>query len=475
MIFFTKTIVFRVFVILSLLFVSFEELNAQVNQCATCWVPIYRHRLVTNVPISTNVNGFGELLPKDYNPSSTKKHPLIINLHGRGGAGPGNDPYWICLAVCEGLPLKIENNLVNDFETVNGQTYSFIVLTPQYSEPNGNWTDIVGMINYALANYPKVDKSKIYLVGNSKGSSMIMDYLSSSPANAKRIAAVAPLATCNSANTNGINNIVSNRVHYWGLTSVQDDVCNPGNTIGWANGIINNSPPGNPYGKLTVTPVYNPAFNHDIIKVWESSWTENGVTILQWLLQFSSAASGSLPANLGSYEISLKNNQVLARWTTTLESNTDYFIIERAGPDQVFKEIGRVSASGNSSVPVNYSFSDNQLLKGTSFYRVYLLNKDGVKEFYEIKKITGKQFGATISINPVPANKSIQLSFELEEAQRMNFIIRDINGKSIKSWAGNFSSGYATIPITIEGLATGIYYLAVQGSNFSETKKFIKQ
>lgn len=472
----TKNLFLKFICVTSFVVGSLQELNAQVNQCPSCWVPIYRHRLVANVNISTNVNGYAELLPKDYNPNSTKKHPIIINMHGRGGAGPGDDPYWLCLAICEGLPLKIEDTLVNDFETVNGQTYSFIVLTPQYSEPNGNWTDLLGMINYAVANYPKADKSRIYLTGNSKGSSIILDYMSSSSANAKRIAAITPLATCNSSNSNGVNNIVSNGVRYWGLTSVQDNVCTPNNTIGWANAIIAASPQGNPFGRLTVTPVYNPSFNHDIIKVWESSWTENGKTILEWMLQFTSSAAGSLPATLGNYEVILKDKQVITRWTTTLESNTDYFIIERAGPDQRFKEIGRVKASGNSSNPINYSFTDNtEVVKGTSLYRLVLVNLDGVKEYYDIKKIVGKQFGATISISPVPASKSLQLAFELEKAQRLNFIIRDINGKTIQSWAGNFSSGYLNMPISIEGFTSGIYYFVIQGENFSETKKFIKQ
>ena len=103
------------------------------------------------------------------------------------------------------------------------------------------------------------------------------------------------------------------------------------------------------------------------------------------------------------------------------------------------------------------------------------MNRDGVREYYEIKKIANKFFGAVISVSPVPANKILQLSFELEESQKLNFIIRDINGRNLKSWSGNFSSGYASMPINIEGLTAGVYYLSLQGNSFTEVKKFIKQ
>ncbi|MBC7849235.1 MAG: hypothetical protein H7Y31_05845, partial [Chitinophagaceae bacterium] len=444
-----KTTVSKV-VLLCLLFLALlpQSTDAQTNQCPTCWVPIARHRLVTNVNISANIHGYGELLPKNYNPNSTQKHPLIINMHGRGGAGPGNDPYWICLAVCEGLPLKIEQGVVNDFETVNGQPVSYIVLTPNYQLPNANWNDIVNMLNYALANYPKVDRNKVYLTGNSQGSSMIMDLMSSSATNARRFAAVVPLATCNSQTSSGINNMISNNVHYWGLTAVQDWTCNPANTISWGNAMVNNAPH---LGRLTVTPVYNPNFNHDIARVWESSWTDNGTTIVRWMLQYSSAAGGALPATLGEYDISLRNQQVVANWTTTLESNTDYFIIERAGADQQFKEIGRVQAAGNSSETNKYVFTDNVLLKGTSYYRVVLVNLDGVKEVYELRKITNKDFKTAIAVSPIPATTTIQLAFELETSQRLNFFIKDINGRTLNTWSANFSSGYASLPINIQG------------------------
>lgn len=483
MIFSTKFLCRTLFFTLFISFVA-TEINAQVNKCPSCWVTIDRHRLVTNVNVSANVHSYGEWLPPDYDPASSKKHPLIIHLHGNGAVAPGNmgdNTYFLCMAICDGLPMRMEDSNqyngtvpVERYHTVNGQTYTYIALTFNY-EGGAGTADIVGMINYAIATYPKVDRSRIYLAGLSRGSSMIMDYMSSSLANARRIAAVVPIAGCSGANSSGVNNIVNGRVHYWGLTAVEDNVCSPYNTMSWGQNIIAASPQGNSYGKYTITPVYNAGFNHDIARVWESDWKENGLTILQWMLQYTSVAGGSLPATLGQYEVFSKNKQVQVEWTSTLESNADYFMIERAGADMQFKEIGRVAAAGNSTSPKKYTFSDLEPLKGNSFYRLGLMNRDGTAEYYDIKKISAKQFGIALTISPVPVQKNLQLTFELEQSQRLNFVIRDVNGRSVGNWSANFSSGYGNFPINTSAMAPGVYYLQIQGEHFTETKKFIKQ
>lgn len=467
-------------------FISFvsSEIAAQTSPCG-CWVPIDRHRLVMNVNVSPNVHAYGEWLPPDYNPGSSKKHPLIIHLHGNGAvAAPnvGNDPYYLCMALCDGLPMRMEDSNqyngaipVDRYHTVNGTTYTYIVLTYNY-EAGANWQDVQAMINYSIANYPKVDRSRIYLAGLSRGSGLITDYMSSSLANARRVAAVVPFATCTGPNANGASNMAYAPARYWGIAPVSDNVCggSASQSLGWANG-INAANPSNPMGKATITPVYNSGFSHDIARVWDSDWKENGLTVLQWMLQYTSAAGGALPATLGKYDVYLRDKKVNVDWTTTVESNTNYFSIERAGADMQFKEIGRINAAGNSTISKTYAFSDLQPLKGNSFYRLALMNRDGVAEYYDTKKISARQFGIALSISPVPVQKTLQLSFDLEQAQRLSITVRDVNGRSMGSWNVGFNSGYNNFPINTEALSPGVYYLITQGDSFSETKKFIKQ
>lgn len=474
----TKTIFIRFAVLASVLLLQSNLLKGQTNQCPSCWQPVLRQKIFWNQNISPNINGYVEFLPPDYNPNGTKRYPLIINFHGRDKQGPGTSQDWVCLAACEGLAIKLEQYRFPEAVVHNGVNYSFIILTPQYNGGSGG--DFAPFIDFAINRY-KVDPSRVYLTGLSLGASYIMDFMSSSQQNASKVAAIVPLAGCNSSNNAGASNTANAKVRYWGIHATGDETCGYWNTVNWSNSINSYSPPNSPLAVANLTPVYNPGFPHDIFStVYDTNWKYKPDNIYQkqiteWMIQYTNSVQGALPATLGNYDVSLKNKQVVVNFTTNLESNTDYFAIERAGANMQFKQIGKLSAAGNSSTPTNYSFTDPAPLKGTSFYRLVLINKDGMPDIFEIKKIVNREFGVSFSLSPVPSHKSIQLSFELEESQQLNFAIRDINGRLLKSWSANFSSGNASFPINIEALTPGVYYLAVQGTRFSETKKFIRQ
>ncbi len=475
----TKNLFLKFICVTLFIVCSLQELNAQVNQCPSCWHDVVRQKIIYNQTIpSTSIRGYVEFLPNGYNPNGTQKHPLLIHLAGASQLGSGNTAEEVCNVACVGAASKIEQNRFPETVIYNGVSYSFIVLSPQY---NGGTSgdDLAAFINYAIGKY-KIDPSRVYLTGFSAGGSFVTGYMSSSPANAKKIAAILPVAMCTSSNPAGANNIANQRVRFWGIHCVSDQTCGSNNTVNWATE-INKVTPSTPMATANLTPVYNIDFFHDIFStVYDIRWKTLPDNVFQkhiteWMIQYTSSAAGNLPATISKYDVLLKNKQVFVDWTTNLESNTDFFTIERAGRDMQFKQIGKLPAAGNSSNPISYSFFDPAPLKGTSFYRVVLMNKDGVPDIYEIKRIINREFGMSFSLSPVPSRKSVLLSFEIEESQKLNFSIRDINGRQLRVWSANFSSGAANIPINIEALAPGIYYLAIQGTQFNESQKFIKQ
>lgn len=471
------------FFLLSLGFVL--SLKSLAQDPCKCWgvYPLTHQRLVSNTPVSSNINGYTEVLPPGYNPNGSKRYPLIINVPGRGTRGSGSEAE-LCAVACEGLAFKIEQDIPTGsgnymFQTSvvhNGQTYSYIILSPQYKWGNTeSAADVQAMVNFALTRY-KVDPARVYLTGLSSGANLIVNYMSISSQESKKIAGLISVGLCQGANTGTAINMGTNQIHYWGLVGANDNQCGSSNTISQSNLINSYSPQGNPMGKYTLV---SPPPNPDPHVIWpdvhDKNYRIDGKNMAEWFIQYSSSSASSLPATLGLYEVSSKGSEVLTKWTTTVESNTSHFIIDRAGPDLQFKTVGKVAAAGDATVTNSYSFSDKTPLKGTSYYRLSLMNKDGLQEYYAVKKITNKHYGASISLSPVPASKTIQLSIELEAAQKIQFMIRDLNGRTVESWAANFGSGFANFPINVERLTSGIYYLSIQGSNFTESKKFIKQ
>src|SRR5437868_8670192 len=107
--------------------------------------------------------GFYEFRPADYNSNPTAKFPLIIFLHGIGERGDGMAGLPNMVNV--GIPGYINRGATMRF-TVNGQTQTFLVLSPQLSSQYGSWQNfyVDEMLNYAKNNL-RVDLNHVYLTG----------------------------------------------------------------------------------------------------------------------------------------------------------------------------------------------------------------------------------------------------------------------------------------------------------------------
>src|SRR5437763_9284521 len=84
-----------------------------------------------STPMGTYVPGFFEYLPVGYS-TSTQSYPLLIFIHGMGEIGDGTAASLEPILL-HGPPMIIDRGSFPQTFTVDGQTFSFIVLSPQFS------------------------------------------------------------------------------------------------------------------------------------------------------------------------------------------------------------------------------------------------------------------------------------------------------------------------------------------------------
>ena len=114
-------------------------------------------------------------LPKDYDPKSKNKWPLILFLHGAGERGTN-----VWKVATHGPPKHIAQH----------PEFPFIVISPQC--PEGQiWSEdaLLGLLQEALRKY-KVDASRVYLTGLSMGGYATWDLGLSHP---EKFAAIVPI------------------------------------------------------------------------------------------------------------------------------------------------------------------------------------------------------------------------------------------------------------------------------------------
>ena len=477
--------------------------------------PTMKQTKVTSLNFATYFRGLLEYKPSDYNAGNSTTHPLIIFFHGRASRGFGtasdlcrlfrdNDRYDS--ALYKALPGRVERNTSEFTQGSN----KFIVVSPQYWKYERVYPDINGtngypsaasveaVIDYVLARYPnKINTNKIYLTGYSGGANMIMEYVGSSLARARRIAAVIPVSLCSQlyhfSNTNiGVDaaNIANAGLNTWFINCKTDDACKDSIPTNWINAIKANGGATPRYTLLNASnpnPLYqcSDTITHD---AWSRAYDPNfkasfvngtgandGINqnVYQWMIAQSNAV---LPVVMKSYNARLVNNYVELTWTTTDEKNNSHFTIERAGPDQKFKSIGTVKGAGDNTGERNYSFRDESPLPGLSHYRLSQTDIDGKTVYFDIKKIinrSGEQNAVIVSPNPF--NSALSAFINLGRSQKVFISVTDMTGKILKSTSGVYGQGSSEIKISSNDLSSGVYLFKISGEDFSTTQKVVKK
>ena len=456
--------------------------------------PNMKEKKVPNTNIGSFFKGYLEYTPPGYDPGGTQMYPLILYFHGIGEAGPGTSSSLCSIltllnpptdnnAADIPLPERIERG---ELPTVSsgGNSYSYIVLSPQYdhySYPNDypSAGAVEDMIDYAVTHY-KVDPNRIYLTGISAGSNMVMEYVGSSAARANRVAAIAMASECSSVGNypNGPGYVAMANLPVWEVHCINDDngFCQDSISSNWINAINAHVPPPNPLAKKTTLPITgwpcNMGFTHNTWNtLYNPAFTDGGPNFYNWLIQFSNGTS--LPANMKDYSARLDKSKVIVEWTTTNESNTDRFVLERAGPDQHFRMLTEVAAAGYSAADKKYSLVDDQPLPGTSYYRLSLINKDQRQEYFTIKKVNNPTSWAGKVNIPNPARGNLFIYLNLDKQENIQVQLFDLNGRLLREVKKVAYAGASSQSLDVSAFSHGTYMVRISSETIAINRTII--
>lgn len=81
---------------------------------------------------------------------------------------------------------------------------------------------------------------------------------------------------------------------------------------------------------------------------------------------------------------------------------------------------------------------------------------------------------SNINLYPNPSNGTTQVSFELQNSSRIQIGVYNALGQLVQTVAdSNLESGINAVRFDTKTLAKGIYFVRVEGENFSSSKKLI--
>ncbi|MEO6949696.1 MAG: T9SS type A sorting domain-containing protein, partial [Ginsengibacter sp.] len=179
----------------------------------------------------------------------------------------------------------------------------------------------------------------------------------------------------------------------------------------------------------------------------------------------STTALNALPIKISRFDAVKNLSSVSLNWTTENEINFSHFEVERAGRDNQFSRIGKVSAHNGFSMKY-YRFEDHQPLNGVNLYRLKLIDLDGKFMYSAIVSVSLNDKSA-INIYPNPASDFIQID-GLEVGVTIE--INDASGRLVRRILSNASNRYS-----LSDLRKGMYFIKIIGIENTTVSKLIIQ
>jgi len=232
-----------------------------------------------NQDISTNVKGYYQALPARYN-ETNKKYPLIVFFHGGGQYGTGNN---LDTLLSEGTPKLMKAKTFPPSFTVNNETFSFILVAPQFVMMPRN-SDISALMTHIKSKF-RVDTTRIYLLGFSLGARMLSNYAATAPNSIAAIASMAGLPEIDDKLANKAIAMTNAKLPIWHVHNKDDGAWRYSEAQTYINVLNHYKPAIAP--RFTSFDVGEARLHHDCwTRTMDPAYKEDGKNIYEWMLSY---------------------------------------------------------------------------------------------------------------------------------------------------------------------------------------------
>jgi len=200
------------------------------------------------------------------------------------------------------------------------------------------------------------------------------------------------------------------------------------------------------------------------------------------LAQSDSLVSSKRPANyiatatLGQLTGGYSSGFVQLQWSTSSENEMGHFEVERSTDGNNFRKIGKLLAKGDNNIKTEYTYLDILAEKGSNFYRLVIIDKDGNFSYSKTITITVEKGISLFVVYPNPFGKKVLVKFNSDGPDQATMRIIDNNGKVITTQTDPVVKGENRLAIrNVDNLPGGIYYLELITKDKNIRTKLMKQ
>ncbi|WP_083470208.1 T9SS type A sorting domain-containing protein [Rufibacter tibetensis] len=184
-----------------------------------------------------------------------------------------------------------------------------------------------------------------------------------------------------------------------------------------------------------------------------------------------------LPVTLTKFEGVSRGGAVVLNWTTASEINNDRFEIERSANGKDFVKVGQVKGNGNSSVAIDYTYTDRASTSGTVYYRLKQVDFNNASEYSKVVAVnhvaaTGSLPSISMYPNPVTDGR-VTVRFQDAVNGAASIRLADMSGRVLQTQELSNVNSEVALSFTNLNLKPGIYMITVVAKGQSTTQRII--
>lgn len=168
----------------------------------------------------------------------------------------------------------------------------------------------------------------------------------------------------------------------------------------------------------------------------------------------------TLPIELLTFDAKAANRTIVLNWSTAQEVNNKGFGIERSEDGVNYKNIGWINGRINSLERSDYSYPDNFVQPGVSYYyRLRQTDLDTREKLSVIRQARLDKSGMAITLSPNPAKGRVSL-FISGTRQLADISLVNGTGQVVRTWKKLNASDLPAV-LDVSGLAGGLYLVNI--------------
>lgn len=181
-----------------------------------------------------------------------------------------------------------------------------------------------------------------------------------------------------------------------------------------------------------------------------------------------------LPVKLTSFAAANDGKGARLSWTSATETNLSHYDLERSTTaNGKFEKVISINAKGNTTSATNYGFTDNTIVSSEYFYRLKMVDKDGLYEYSKVASVKNL-VPSKYKVYPTLVSKgeNITVAMDNSGAVKADIQLTNLQGQVVKT----ITTTNANITIATGNLTTGVYVLKLyRNGQLATTEKLVIQ